>query len=196
MSTIICAASIRPVTVYCSVGGTQSYGVTVRWGDIGDEAGTPQLTGESHQVRQAEAVGEDDELHVVQVGAGAELPSVQILQHRPHAALAGVRKCHLRDTHRLSPHGRPQLSPHPPGVPPHLVGGALHEGAAEHRSHPVAAGDEQGLVGTDSTVIQHEGDIWGQAEGCYRDRPRHPGLSHPLPQNISQREGDTAWNIL
>lgn len=48
---------------------------------------------------QAEAVGQDDELHVIEVRAGAELPSVKILQHGPHAALAGVRKCHLQESH-------------------------------------------------------------------------------------------------
>ena len=45
---------------------------------------------------QAEAVGQDDELHVVQVGAGGEHAGVQVFQHGPHAALARVRKHHLR----------------------------------------------------------------------------------------------------
>lgn len=74
-----------------------------------------RLTSESHQMRQAEAVGEDDELHVVEVGAGAELPGVEVLQHRPHAALAGVRKCHLRDAHRHHPATVPACPPLPAG---------------------------------------------------------------------------------
>lgn len=53
------------------------------------------VTCEGDQVRQAEAVGQDDELHVVQVGAGGEHAGVQVLQHRPHAAPARVRKHHL-----------------------------------------------------------------------------------------------------
>lgn len=53
-------------------------------------------TCEGDQVWQAEAVGQDDEFHVVQVGAGGEHASVQVLQHSPHAALACVRKYHLR----------------------------------------------------------------------------------------------------
>lgn len=53
------------------------------------------VTCEGNQVRQAEAVGQDDELHVVQVGAGGEHAGVQVLQHCPHAALASVRERHL-----------------------------------------------------------------------------------------------------
>lgn len=49
-------------------------------------------------MRQAEAVSQDDELHVVQVGAGSEHARVQVLQHGPHAALARVREHHLWDT--------------------------------------------------------------------------------------------------
>lgn len=61
------------------------------------EAPPPGLaTCEGNQVRQAEAVGQDDEFHVVQVGAGGEHAGVQVLQHGPHAALACVRKHHLR----------------------------------------------------------------------------------------------------
>ena len=52
-------------------------------------------TCEGDQVRQAEAVGQDDEFHVVQVGAGGEHASVQVLQHSPHAAFACLRKYHL-----------------------------------------------------------------------------------------------------
>ena len=52
-------------------------------------------TCESDQVRQAEAVGQDDEFHVVQVRAGGEHASVQVLQHSPHAAFACLRKYHL-----------------------------------------------------------------------------------------------------
>lgn len=44
---------------------------------------------------QAEAVGQDDELHVIQVRTGGEHASVEVLQHRPHAALARVREHHL-----------------------------------------------------------------------------------------------------
>lgn len=53
------------------------------------------VTCEGNQVRQAEAVGQDDELHVIQVGAGGEHAGVQVLQHCPHAALASVRERHL-----------------------------------------------------------------------------------------------------
>ena len=50
-------------------------------------------TCEGDQVWQAEVDGQDDEFHVVQVGAGGEHASVQVLQHSPHADLACVRKC-------------------------------------------------------------------------------------------------------
>lgn len=52
---------------------------------------------------QAEAVGQDDELHVVQVGAGGEHACVQVLQHSPHAALTSVRKHHLWGLERSHP---------------------------------------------------------------------------------------------
>ena len=58
-------------------------------------------TCEGDQVRQAEAVGQDDEFHVVQVGAGGEHASVQVLQHGPHAAFA----CLLEDEELLSSWG-------------------------------------------------------------------------------------------
>ena len=36
----------------------------------------------------------------------------------------------------------------------HLLYVALHEGAAEHGRHPVAARDEQGLMGRQEAVVQ------------------------------------------
>lgn len=79
----------------------------VPWGDADERrnqagGGVPVFsprgpgTCEGNQVRQAQAVGQDDELHVVQVGTGGERARVQVLQHCPHAALARVRKHHLR----------------------------------------------------------------------------------------------------
>lgn len=44
---------------------------------------------------QAEAVGQGDELHVIQVRAGGEHARVEVLQHGPHAALARVWKYNL-----------------------------------------------------------------------------------------------------
>ena len=54
------------------------------------------FTCEGHQVRQAEAVGQDDELHGVQVRPGTEASGVQVLQHRLHAAARGVGEEHLQ----------------------------------------------------------------------------------------------------
>lgn len=53
------------------------------------------VTCEGDQVWQTEAVGQDDELHVIQVWAGGEHACVEVLQHSSHAALACVRKHHL-----------------------------------------------------------------------------------------------------
>lgn len=44
---------------------------------------------------QAEAVSQDDELHIIQVWAGGEHACVEVLQHSSHAALACVRKHYL-----------------------------------------------------------------------------------------------------
>lgn len=46
-------------------------------------------------MRQAEAVSQDDELHIIQVWAGGEHARVEVFQHSPHAALACVWKHHL-----------------------------------------------------------------------------------------------------
>lgn len=44
----------------------------------------------------------------------------------------------------------------------HLLNVALHERAAEHGRHPVAAGDEQRLVGRKATVVNAEHYIWNR----------------------------------
>lgn len=41
----------------------------------------------------------------------------------------------------------------------HLLNVAFHERATEHGSHPVAAGDEQGLMGWETAIIQTEHHI-------------------------------------
>lgn len=46
-------------------------------------------------MRQAEAVSQDNELHIIQVWAGGEHACIEVLQHSSHAALACVWKHHL-----------------------------------------------------------------------------------------------------
>jgi len=48
---------------------------------------------------------------------------------------------------------------------------AFHEGPSEQHSHPITAGDQQGLVGTDRAVVQSERDICG-GKTQSQSRPR------------------------
>lgn len=52
-------------------------------------------TCEGDQVRQAEAIGQDNELHGIQVRSGAEASRVEILQHRLHTTTGRVWEQHL-----------------------------------------------------------------------------------------------------
>lgn len=52
-------------------------------------------TCEGDQVRQAEAIGQDNELHGVQVRSGAEASRVEILQHSLHTTTGRIWEQHL-----------------------------------------------------------------------------------------------------
>lgn len=52
-------------------------------------------TCEGDQVRQAEAIGQDNQFHGIQVRSGAEASRVEILQHRLHTTTGRVWEQHL-----------------------------------------------------------------------------------------------------
>ena len=51
-------------------------------------------------MREAEPVGQNDQLHGVEVRPGAEAARVEVLEHRPHAGARRVGEQHLGDTTR------------------------------------------------------------------------------------------------
>lgn len=69
--------------------------------------------------------------------------------------------------------------PSPLPSQPYLPGGTLHKRPPKHGSHPVTAGNQQGLVGTDGAIIQDEGHICPGEEASHDDVVKECGTTNP-----------------
>lgn len=74
---------------------------------------------------------------------------------------------------------QPRGVPPQPSPCPHLGSVALPESPPEHGHHPVAAGNQQGLVRRHGPVIHAENHVWG-GTGTGSARGRHPSAV-PVP---------------